>query len=192
MPEKFFRYCRNLYFFRTCLHKYLTNAAKELLYVSKGSSNQGLKIILFLILAAAAAAALIFFSKAKDESEADEMFTMPTNALRVEFLNKQGWIVKPDPVSKEDIIIPSVFDGAFAEYAELQTEQGFDLEKFMGKDAVVIKYQILNYPDHPEDVFASMIICDDRLIGGDISVNGEDGTLEPLIAASAQTFLTAE
>ncbi len=160
--------------------------------MSKGSSNKGFKIILFLVLAVVAAAALIFFSEAKDESEADEMFTMPNNAMRVEFLNKQGWIVKPDPVSKEDVVIPSVFDGVYAEYAALQTEQGFDLEKSMGKDATIIKYQVLNYPDYPDNVVATMIICEDKLIGGDISVTGDNGFTEPLISAAAQTFLAAE
>ena len=160
--------------------------------MSKGSSNKGFKIILFLILTAVAAAAVIFFSKAKDEAETDEMFTMPTNATRVEFLNEQGWIVSPDPISKEDVTIPSVFDGAYAEYADLQKEQGFDLEKFAGRKAEIIKYQILNYPDHPDGVTAAMIICDDRLIGGDISVSGEDGFTIALISPSAQTFLAAE
>lgn len=159
--------------------------------MSKGSSNQGLKIILFLILAAAAAAALIFFSKAKESSETDEMFTMPTNAMRVEFLNKQGWIVSPDPVSKENAVVPSVFDGEYADYAELQHQQGFEPERSMGKDAVIIKYQVLNYPDHPENVYATMIICEDRLIGGDISMPGDDGFTEALVSAAAQTFLAA-
>ncbi len=158
--------------------------------MSKSSSNQGFKIILFLILAAAAAAALIFFSKAKDESEADEMFTMPTNAMRVEFLNRQGWIVKPEPVSKDEVIVPSVFDGVYEEYAALQKEQGFDLEKFAGREVTVIKYQVLNYPDYPDNVTAVMMICDDRLIGGDISMTGENGFTVPLISLSAQTFLT--
>jgi len=159
--------------------------------VSTGSSKKGLKIILFLLLAAAAAAALFFFSKAKDESEADEMFTMATNAERVEFLNEQGWIVKPDPVSKEEITLPSVTDPVYAEYAELQLKQGFDLEKYQGKPVTVITYQVLNYPDHPENVSATMMICNDRLIGGDVSMPGEGGFSEPLISVTAQTFLTA-
>ncbi len=157
--------------------------------MSKSSSSQGFKIILFLILAAVAAAAIIFFSKAKEEAETDEMFTMSTNAMRVEFLNRQGWIVKPDPVSKEETIVPSVFDGVYEEYAALQKEQGFDLEKFAGREITIIKYQVLNYPDFPDNVTAVMMICDDRLIGGDISMTGENGFTEPLISPSAQTFL---
>ncbi len=162
--------------------------------MSAGSSKskKGIKIFLFLLLAAIAAAALFFFMKAKDESAADEMFTMATNAERVEFLNNQGWIVKPDPVSKEEITVPSVTDPVYAEYAALQKQQGFDLEKYQGKPVTVITYQVLNYPDHPDNVTASMMLFNDRLIGGDVSMAGEGGFSEPLISAAAQTFLVAD
>lgn len=155
----------------------------------KGKMN---KVILFLVLAIILVLAAFFWSKAQAEGKKDEMFTMSTNAERVEFLNEQGWIVHPDPVSKESVVIPSVYDGVYADYARLQKEQGFDLEKYQGSEAVIIKYQVLNYPDYPENVTATMIICSDRLIGGDISLGTEDGFMEPLISATAQTFLTAE
>ena len=160
--------------------------------MSKVSSKKGLKIFLFLLLAVIAVTALMFFSKAKAETEADEFFAMSTNAERVEFLNRQGWIVKPDPVSKEEITVPSVFDGVYADYAALQQSQGFDLEPYKGKTATAITYQILNYPDHPDDVTATMLIADDRLIGGDISLAGENGFTEPLITLSAQSMLAAD
>ncbi len=155
------------------------------------SKSKGKKIFLFLILAVITVIAVFFFTKAKNESEADEMFTMATNSERVEFLNEQGWIVKPDPVSKEEVTVPSVFDGVYADYAALQREQGFDLEKYKGKPVTVIKYQVLNYPDHPENVMATMMICDNRLIGGDISLAGDNGFTKPLISLTAQTFLTS-
>lgn len=157
--------------------------------MSNGSSKKGLKIFLFLLLAGIAAAAIFFFTKAKDESETDKMFTMATNAERVEFLNNQGWIVKPEPVSKEEITVPSVTDSVYAEYAALQKKQGFDLEKYQGKPVTVITYQVLNYPDHPENVTATMLLSNDRLIGGDVSMAGENGFTEPLISAAAQTYL---
>ena len=117
---------------------------------------------------------------------------MSTNAERVEFLNRQGWIVKPDPISKEEITVPSVFDGVYADYAALQQSQGFDLEPYKGSTATAITYQVLNYPDYPEDVTATMLIVDGRLIGGDISLAGEGGFTEPLITVSAQSMLAAE
>lgn len=160
--------------------------------MSKGSSKKGLKIFLFLLLAAIAAAALFFFTKAKDESETDKKFTLETNSERVEFLNNQGWIVKPDPVSKEEVTLPSVTDPVYAEYAALQARQGFDLEKYQGKPVTIVKYQVLNYPDHPDNVVVSMIFDSNRLIGGDVSLEGEGGFTEPLISAATQTFLTAD
>ncbi|MCH5194008.1 MAG: DUF4830 domain-containing protein [Oscillospiraceae bacterium] len=160
--------------------------------MSKVSSKKGLKIFLFLLLAVIAITALMFFSKAKAETEADEFFTMSSSAERVEFLNRQGWIVKPDPISKEEITIPSVFDGVYADYAELQKSQGFDLEPYKGKTATAITYQVLNYPDYPENVTATMLILDDRLIGGDISLAGDNGFTVPLITAGTQSMLTSD
>lgn len=156
------------------------------------SSKKGSKAVLFLILAVIAAVAVFFFSKAKAESEADEMFTMSTNAERVEFLNEQGWIVKPDPVSKEEVVVPSVFEGVYADYAQLQKDQGFDLQKYMGETVLVVTYQVLNYPQYPDNVTATMMLCNNRLIGGDVSLQEENGFIDPLISPSAQTFLSAD
>ena len=152
------------------------------------NSKRGNKAILFLVLAIILVLAAFFWSKAQAENKADEMFTMATNSERVAFLNEQGWIVHPDPISKEEVTVPSIYEGIYAEYAELQKQQGFDLEKYQGRDVEIIKYQVLNYPDYPENVTATMI-CDNRLIGGDISLGTEDGFMEPLISAAAQTFL---
>ena len=152
-------------------------------------SKKGNKAILFLALAIILVLAAFFWSKAPAESKADEMFTMSTNAQRVEFLNEQGWIVHPDPVSKEEVIVPSVYEGIYADYAQLQKQQGFDLEKYQGSEVMIIKYQVLNYPNYPENVTATMMICNDRLIGGDVSLETEGGFMEPLISATAQTML---
>lgn len=160
--------------------------------MSKASSKKGIKIILFLALVIAAIAAAAFWSKAKEETEADSLLTMSSNAERVEFLNKQGWIVKPDPLSREEITVPSDFDGVYAEYAELQKSQGFGLEKYKGKPAAVYTYQVLNYPDHPENVTATLVVSSDRLIAADVTLTGENGFTEPLIAPSTQTYLVVE
>ena len=153
------------------------------------NSKRGNKAILFLVLAIILVLAAFFWSKAQAENKADEMFTLASNSERVAFLNEQGWIVHPDPISKEEVTVPSIYEGIYAEYAELQKQQGFDLEKYQGRDVEIIKYQVLNYPDYPENVTATMMICDNRLVGGDISLGTEDGFMEPLISAAAQTFL---
>lgn len=153
------------------------------------SFKKSSKAILFLVLAIILVLAAYFWSRANAEKKTDEMFSMASNSERVEFLNEQGWIVNPDPISKEEVTVPSVYEGIYAEYAELQKEQGFDLEKYQGREVLIIKYQVLNYPNYPENVTATMMICDDRLIGGDVSLETEDGFIESLISATAQTFL---
>lgn len=157
--------------------------------MKKDSKSGKVRTLLFILLAAVVALAVYFLSAAKDEAESDMLFTMSTNAERVEFLNKQGWIVSPDPVSKETITIPSEFNDVYGKYAELLTSQGFDLEKFKGREAELISYRVLNYPEHPDNVTANLIIVDDKLIGGDITLNEENGFTEPIIAETAQTLV---
>lgn len=158
--------------------------------MSKGFSKKGMKILLFMVLIIVAIAAIAFWGKAKSETEADEILAMSSNAQRVEFLNKQGWIVKPDPLSREEITVPSDFEGVYAEYAALQESQGFNLEKYKGKPATLFTYQVLNYPDYPENVVATLVVSSDRLIGGDISMKGEGGFTEPLVTPATQTYLS--
>ena len=150
--------------------------------MSSRTSKKGNKIILFVILVAIILLGLLFFRKAKDEAIQDSMFSMSSNAQRVEFLNEQGWIVKPDPVKKEEIVIPSEVNEVYAEYLKLLNEQGFNIKEHMGKNAMMITYEVLNYPDYPENVVANMIILDDKLIGGDISLNEEGGFVLPLLS----------
>lgn len=152
-------------------------------------SSQGKKVLLFALLIAVIGFAVFFLNAAKKEADDDERFSMSSNAERVEFLNEQGWIVKPDPVSKEEITIPSEFNELYGKYAELQASQGFDLEKYKGEKAMLISYQVLNYPGHTENVTANMLISDDRLIGGEITLNEENGFTEPLISELTQTYL---
>ena len=142
------------------------------------------KLLLFLLLGALVILAAVFLSVAKEEADMDERFTMSSNAERVEFLNKQGWIVSPDPVVEEEITIPSEFNELYKEYAALQAAQGFSLEKHMGEDATLYSYKVLNYPNYTEGVVANLIISDDKLIAGEVTLNEENGFTEPLIRDS--------
>ena len=135
--------------------------------------------VVLLILGAMA----LWLLAAKDEAEADKMFTFESNSERVRFLNRQGYIVEPDPET-QDITIPAVFDDKYTEYNQLQLDQGFDLEPYAGKDAVLYTYKVLNYPDYPDNITANLIFDDHRLIGADISYNdGENGFTRALITS---------
>ncbi|MCL2053589.1 MAG: DUF4830 domain-containing protein [Oscillospiraceae bacterium] len=156
------------------------------------NSSKGIKILFFAILAALALAALFFFGKAKEEVEQEQALAMSSNAERVKFLNEQGFIVNPDPILKEDVVIPSQINDTYAEYVRLLTEQGFNIKPYMGRTVLRLSYEILNYPDFPEGVTANMLIADDRLIGGDISMSGESGFIRPLISNGTQNELRTQ
>jgi len=104
--------------------------------MSKGNKKSK-KPLLFIILAVLIAAGLFLLFNAKKEADSDKLFTMSTNAERVEYLNSKGWIVNPDPVSTTDIVIPSEFNDTYKSYNDLQQSQGFDLSQYKGKEAVL-------------------------------------------------------
>ncbi len=132
----------------------------------------------------------LFVYSAKDEAQRDKMFTFECNAERVEFLNKQGLIVEPDP-ENEKITIPAEFNKAYEEYNELQKRQGFDLLPYAGKEAVKYSYKILNYPDYPENVTVNLLFDGHRMIGADITYNdAENGFTKPLLEETMQSGLT--
>ena len=146
---------------------------------------------LFLLIVLAVLGVMAYFVfAAKDEAEADKMYTFECNAERVEFLNRQGLIVEPDP-EKEDITIPSEFNNSYNEYNAMQQSQGFDLLPYAGREVTKYTYKILNYPDLPENVVVNLIFDNHRLIAADITCNdAENGFTKPLISDTMQTSLS--
>lgn len=151
--------------------------------------RSGKWVFLIMALVILGGLALLVYS-AKDEAELDKMYTFEGNAQRVGFLNKNGLIVEPDPVT-EDIVIPAEFNGSYNEYNELQKSQGFDLLPYAGQEVTKYTYNILNYPDYPENVVVNLIFDDHRLIAADITYNdSENGFTKPLINGSLQNKVT--
>lgn len=142
--------------------------------MSKGTKKSN-KPLLFVILAVLIAAGLFLLFNAKKEADSDKLYTMSTNAERVEYLNSRGWIVNPEPLSKTDIVIPSEFNDTYQGYNDLQLAQGFDLTQYKGKEAVLYTYELLNYPDYPKNIVANLVIVNDRLVAADITLQGENG-----------------
>lgn len=149
--------------------------------MSKSSKSCG-KVVLAGLLILAAAAAIFLLGKAKQEADSDKLFAMSGNAERVEFLNRQGYIVKPDPVRREDVTVPSEFNDTYKSYVEMQKAQGLDLEKHKGDKATLFSYAVLNYPEYSENVFADLLVADDKLIACQLKYDDEEnGFVKPLI-----------
>lgn len=155
--------------------------------MGKNAKKRG-KGFLLIILAVVIAAAVILLGKAEKSAEADKLYSMSGNAERVEFLNRQGYIVKPDPVNRSEVTIPSEFNDVYSEYVSLQKQQGLDLEPYKGEKATVFTYAVLNYPEYPENVFADLLIANDRLIACELKYeDDENGFVKPLITKGIES-----
>lgn len=149
--------------------------------MSKSSKSRS-KGVLVVLLVLAVAAAVFLLGKAKQEADSDRFFAMSGNAERVEFLNRQGYIVKPDAVRREDVTVPSEFNDTYQSYVEMQQAQGLDLAEHKGDKATFFSYAVLNYPEYSENVFADLLVADNKLIACQLRYDDEEnGFVKPLI-----------
>ncbi len=100
---------------------------------------------------------------------------------RVLLLESYGWQVEKDPIAFMEVTIPSEFDATYAQYNEVQKEQGFDLEKYAGKHVMKYTYSVKNHPSGEEYVIATILLHKNKLIGGDVSSAKMDGFLHGLV-----------
>ena len=100
-----------------------------------------------------------------------------TNDARVVFLAQYGWEVNAEPVQTQSVSVPKEDSEVFTRYNKLQKSQGFDLTAYAGKQAMRYVYEILNYPGATEPVYATLFVCDGRIIGGDVTDTAPQGKL---------------
>ena len=98
-----------------------------------------------------------------------------TNAKRIEYIKSLG--IEPDDtnVSSKQITIPQDFGEVYTEYNRLQKKAGFDLSHYKGENAAVYTYGLSG-----SNRELHLIVCDDRIIGGDIADINVDGEILPL------------
>ncbi len=99
-----------------------------------------------------------------------------TNALRLEYAQRLGYAVEETPTDIREIIIPQTFSDVYTRYNALQRQAGFDLTVYKGKPATVYAYLLKEDPD----MRVNLIVCGDRIIGGDVSSVRLDGDMLPL------------
>ena len=101
-----------------------------------------------------------------------------TNDARVKFLTDLGWDVTASPAEAGEVRIPKGPDEVFDRYNELQKSQGYDLSKYAGKKAMRYVYQINNYPNAKEPVYATVLVYKNKIIGGDITDTTPGGKIQ--------------
>ena len=104
-----------------------------------------------------------------------------SNDERVAYLATFGWSVNAEPTETQKVKIPEAADDrVFARYNDLQKSQGFDLTDYAGKEVMRYVYEVLNYPNATDPVYASVLVCDGYIIGGDVLSSQLDGFIHGL------------
>lgn len=144
------------------------------------SVKAGKKKVFIVVLAIVLAVATICFAAGKLQAGSaggnaqSYSCQAETNEERIAFLSQFGWQVGPEPLEIKEVTLPQEFDEVYNSYNELQKQQGFDLLPFAGKICRLWTYEVTNYPD-ANPVHANLLICDNLVIGGDISSTALDG-----------------
>ncbi len=105
---------------------------------------------------------------------------LTTNDQRVAYLNDYGWEVVVSPIQTRQVRIPSELSEVFLRYNELQVSQGFDLSRYTGKTVTQYVYQVENYPNATDPVYATLLIYDDQVIGADVTDTSATGVVQGL------------
>ncbi len=100
------------------------------------------------------------------------------NDARVKFLTDLGWDVTASPTESMQVKIPKKSSEVFDRYNALQKSQGFDLSDYAGKSVMRYVYQINNYPNATEPVYASILVYKDQIIGGDVTNTAPNGKIQ--------------
>ena len=134
-------------------------------------------VLVFVLILAAAAAILLLAGRGENDAPEPELRRADTNEERIAFLQRFGWEVDPDPEQTQEVRIPSEPNEVFDRYNELQKSQDFDLTPYGGRCVKQYRYRITNHPDAGAPVYATLLVKDGRVIGGDVSSASQDGQM---------------
>ena len=132
-------------------------------------------MVVLLSLAAVLLAIILIFGGKTEETAATSAVT--ANDDRVKFLEDFGWQVTPTPKEASQVRIPEESGEMFRRYNALQKGQGYDLSKYSGKKVMRYVYEINNYPDAQEPVYATVLVYKNKVIGGDVTDTAAQGKI---------------
>ena len=134
------------------------------------------KIAIVLAGIVAIIAALVLLFGGGDDTT-PTVSTVSSNDDRVEFLASYGWEVVTSPVQSGQVRIPAEENEVFTRYNALQKSMGYDLSEYAGKTVMRYVYTVKNYPGATEPVYATILICNNQVIGGDVTDTAATGVV---------------
>ena len=138
--------------------------------------NKKKAAIIFSAVVLAIAAIVMLLSG--DNTSATVSGAVSDNDARVAFLKGFGWDVVTSPVESGQVKIPKESSQIFERYNSLQKSQGYDLSQYAGKTVMRYVYQVKNFPDATEPVYATILVYKNQIIGGDITNTSPKGKIQ--------------
>lgn len=119
-----------------------------------------------------------FVSNHTNEAQSvSAVISAKTDSERRAYLSKYGYKLASDCEQKE-ITIPKKWNDVYNSYNQIQKNQGFDLTDYKGQKATLYTYTVTNYKGNGGCIVADMLVCEGKLIGGDIcNPSAKDGFL---------------
>ena len=137
------------------------------------------KKIAIVLAAIAALIAVLVIGMSRDNAlTTGAELSVSTNDDRVHFLTSHGWEVVTSPVETSQVRIPSGTSAVFSRYNALQKTMGYDLSEYAGKTVMRYVYRIKNYPGATEPVYATILVANHQVVGGDITDTAATGTMQ--------------
>lgn len=136
------------------------------------------KIAIILAAAVGVILAIILLFGGGDNATQTAAGTVSDNDSRVAFLKSFGWDVTTSPLESSQVRIPNEQTEVFERYNALQKSQGYDLTQYAGKSVMRYVYQVNNYPDATEPVYATLLVYKNQVIGGDITNTAAKGVIQ--------------
>ena len=99
------------------------------------------------------------------------------NDDRIAFLSSFGYTVNGTPTETQQIRIPDEASEVFDRYNALQQSQGYDLSQYAGQTVTRYVYQLENYDDTGTPWFATILVHNGEIIGGDVASSEPGGTM---------------
>lgn len=118
---------------------------------------------------------------------------LESNEERLYLLTSLGWKVDMQPAEAAEVRIPAEFSAVYDQYNLIQKEQGLNLEQYKGDKVMRYTYVIVNHPSGESSVRATLLVRNNKLVGGDISSPKLDGFMHSLLMPSdGQAGLTPD
>lgn len=142
------------------------------------TAKVNLKKILLVLAGVAGAILVLLWLLGGEDSTQTAAPSVSGNDGRVQFLSNFGWEVTTSPLESSQVKIPKESSPMFDRYNNLQKSQGYDLTQYAGKKVMRYVYQVNNFPNATDSVYATVLVYKNEVIGGDITNTSGRGKMQ--------------